>query len=255
MSGIAIDQLNVWFGAGRDRVDAVKAASFSVAKGESFGLVGESGSGKSTILRALTGLVPTWSGHMEAAGETLGKTRSARFYKTVQMVFQDPYASLHPRHSVDQVLSETLNLHRFDDVDARIVRLLDDVGLGPSFRFRYPHQLSGGQRQRVAIARALAPEPEILLLDEPTSALDVSVQAEILNLLTDIRAERNLTFLVVSHDLAVVSHMCERIAVMQNGEIVEVMSVEDMRAMQPKHSYTKHLLEASLGYKREVMAD
>ncbi len=254
MSGIAIDSLNVWFGHGQDRVDAVRHATFHVAKGESFGLVGESGSGKSTILRALTGLVPTWNGHMETAGETLGKGRSNRFHKTVQMVFQDPYASLHPRHSVDQVLSETLYLQGFGDIDARILTLLDDVGLGPSFRFRFPHQLSGGQRQRVAIARALAPEPEILLLDEPTSALDVSVQAEILNLLADLRSERNLTYLMVSHDLAVVSHMCQRIAVMQEGEIVEIMSVEDMRAMRPTHDYTKHLLESSIGYKRVKIA-
>lgn len=254
MSGIAIDNLNVWFSEGRDRVDAVRNATLAVTQGHSFGLVGESGSGKSTILRALTGLVPSWDGHMEAVGETLGKKRSAGFYKKVQMVFQDPYASLHPRHSVDQVLGETLRLHGYRDIEARIAKLLDNVGLGPSFRFRYPHQLSGGQRQRVAIARALAPEPEILLLDEPTSALDVSVQAEILNLLADLRADRNLTYLMVSHDLAVVGHMCEQIAVMQSGEIVEVMTVEDMRAMKPKHAYTRHLLESSLGYKRAMPA-
>ncbi len=251
MSGIAIKNLNVWFSEGRDRVDAVKNATLAVQQGSSFGLVGESGSGKSTILRALTGLVPTWDGHMEAAGETLGKKRSASFHKKVQMVFQDPYASLHPRHSVDQVLSETLGLHGYKDIEARVSKLLNDVGLGPSFRFRYPHQLSGGQRQRVAIARALAPEPVLLLLDEPTSALDVSVQAEILNLLTDLRTERNLTYLMVSHDLAVVSHMCERIAVMQNGEVVELMTVQDMRAAKPKQSYTRHLLESALGYKRQ----
>lgn len=250
MTTISIDGLNVWFSEGRDRVDAVKNATLSIMKGNSFGLVGESGSGKSTILRALTGLVPTWDGQMEVLGERLGKHRSASFYKKVQMVFQDPYASLHPRHSVDQVLGETLGLHGFKDIEARISKLLDDVGLGPTFRFRYPHQLSGGQRQRVAIARALAPEPEILLLDEPTSALDVSVQAEILNLLTNLRTERGLTYLMVSHDLAVVGHMCERIAVMQNGEIVEVMSVEDMRAMKPVHAYTQQLLESSLGYVR-----
>jgi peptide/nickel transport system ATP-binding protein len=191
---------------------------------------------------------------MNVAGETLGKGRSPSFHKKVQMVFQDPYASLHPRHSVDQVLSETLYLQGFSNIDVRIMKLLDDVGLGPSFRFRFPHQLSGGQRQRVAIARALAPEPEILLLDEPTSALDVSVQAEILNLLADLRSERKLTYLMVSHDLAVVSHMCQRIAVMQEGEIVEIMSVEDMRAMRPTHAYTKHLLESSIGYKRVAIA-
>ncbi len=249
MSELVFDKLNVWFGDHWDRVDAVKEASFTVPSGASFGLVGESGSGKSTILRALVGLVPTWSGTMKVGGETLGTKRSRDFFRDVQMVFQDPYASLHPRHSVDQVLSETLKLHGFPDVDDRIGKLLADVGLGPEFRFRYPHQLSGGQRQRVAVARALAPEPTVLLLDEPTSALDVSVQAEVLNLLADLREERNLTYLMVSHNLAVVSHMCERVAVMQNGEIVEVMGVEEMRAMRPEHAYTKHLLDASMGYK------
>lgn len=242
MNGIVLENLNVWFGEFEERVDAVKDATFTVPEGGSFGLVGESGSGKSTILRAITGLAPDWSGHMEVLGETLGKTRSRDFYSRVQMVFQDPYASLHPRHSVDAVLSETLHLHGFKDVDKRIGKLLDDVGLGPSFRFRYPHQLSGGQRQRVAIARSLAAEPAILLLDEPTSALDVSVQAEILNLLTDLRAERNLTYLMVSHDLAVVGHICENIAVMQHGEIVEILSVENMRSRNVKHPYTKHLM-------------
>lgn len=248
MSSLEFDRLNVWFGDGEDRVDAVKDVSFTVPSGASFGLVGESGSGKSTILRALVGLVPTWSGSMRVGGTPLGKKRPRAFYKDVQMVFQDPYASLHPRHSVDQMLGETLKLHGFRNIDKRIERLLQDVGLGPAFRFRYPHQLSGGQRQRVAIARALAPEPSVLLLDEPTSALDVSVQAEVLNLLADLRAERNLTYLMVSHNLAVVAHMCEEIAVMQLGEIVEVMGVGDMRAMKPAHPYTRHLLESSIGY-------
>lgn len=254
MSSIEIKELNVWFGSGGSRVNAVVDASLHVETGQSFGLVGESGSGKSTILRAITGLVPTWSGSMTVADEVLGKSRSSHFFKKVQMVFQDPYASLHPRHSVDQVLSETLHLHGFDHIDQRVPKLLDDVGLGGAFRFRYPHQLSGGQRQRVAIARALAPEPEILLLDEPTSALDVSVQAEILNLLVDLREERNLTYLMVSHDLAVVGHMCEQIAVMQHGKVVEIMSVEEMRAMTPKHEYTRHLLTSSLGYSRPEAA-
>lgn len=252
MSGIQIHDLNVWFGVGADRVDAVKSATLEVEAGKSFGIVGESGSGKSTILRAMTGLVPTWNGTMEVAGLKLEKKRTSEFYRKVQMVFQDPYASLHPRHSVDQVLSETLYLHKFSDIDNRVVKLLDDVGLGGRFRFRYPHQLSGGQRQRVAIARAIASEPEVLLLDEPTSALDVSVQAEILNLLVELRAEKNLTYIMVSHDLAVVGHMCDQVAVMQHGEIVENLAVEDMRAMRPKHAYTKHLLESSLGYKRQV---
>ena len=246
MSGIEVRDLNVWFGSGADRTDAVKAANFTVAPGESFGLVGESGSGKSTVLRAIAGLVQTWSGGMIVADETLGPTRSPQFYKTVQMVFQDPYGSLHPRQTVDRVLSETMNLHGLDNIDRRIARLMDDVGLGPGFRFRYPHQLSGGQRQRVAIARALAPEPRILLLDEPTSALDVSVQAEILNLLVDLRTEHALTYVMVSHDLGVVGHLCQRAAVMQEGEIVEVVSIADMRSFQVEHPYTRHLLESSV---------
>jgi peptide/nickel transport system ATP-binding protein len=145
-------------------------------------------------------------------------------------------------------------LHGFDRVEPRIEKALADVGLDPSFRFRYPHQLSGGQRQRVAIARALMLEPEILLLDEPTSALDVSVQAEVLNLLADLRAARGLTFLLVSHDLAVVAHMCEHIAVMQGGQIVETLDVAAMRRMEPKQDYTRRLLRASLGYVPEEPA-
>ncbi len=246
MTMISVENLNVWFGTGRDRVDAVKGATFAVKRGDSFGLVGESGSGKSTILRAITGLAPGWNGVITVDGQVIEGPREKAFYKKVQMVFQDPYASLHPRHSVDQVLGETLQLHGFTDIDACVVKLLDDVGLGGKFRFRYPHQLSGGQRQRVAIARALAPEPEILLLDEPTSALDVSVQAEILNLLADLREEHGLTYVMVSHDLSVVGHMCDQLAVMKDGEIVEIMGVDALRNMQAKHPYSQHLLEASV---------
>ncbi len=246
MNAVEIQNMTVWFGEGSDRNDAVKTVSLTVKEGQSFGVVGESGSGKSTILRAITGLIPTWDGAITIMGTSLDKTRDKLFYKTVQMVFQDPYASLHPRMTVDAVLSEALNLHGFGDVDSRIEKLLRDVGLGPGFRFRYPHQLSGGQRQRVAIARALAPEPRILLLDEPTSALDVSVQAEILNLLTDLRAERGLTYIMVSHDLGVVGHMCGKIAVMQNGDVVEELGVRDMRDLRARHPYTNHLLQSSL---------
>lgn len=246
MNMLEIEGLDVWFGTSRDRVDAVKDATFNVAQGESFGLVGESGSGKSTILRAITGLAPDWSGRITVQQTALTAKRPKAFFKTVQMVFQDPYASLHPRHSVDQVLGETLHLHGFKEIDQRVVKLLDDVGLGQKFRFRYPHQLSGGQRQRVAIARALAPEPALLLLDEPTSALDVSVQAEILNLLADLRQEHKLTYLMVSHDLSVVGHMCDRLAVMKDGEIVEIMSVAALQKMEAKHPYAQHLLQASV---------
>ena len=247
MSMIAIRDLNVRYGDGRDLVNAVRNAALEVAPGESFGLVGESGSGKSTILRAITGLAPNWSGHIEIDGQVLTAGRRDRaFYRRVQMVFQDPYASLHPRHTVDQVLGETLHLAGLKGIDRRVSQLLDDVGLGSKFRFRYPHQLSGGQRQRVAIARALAGEPDVLLLDEPTSALDVSVQAEILNLLTDLRDEHNLTYLMVSHDLPVISHMCDRLAVMKDGEVLETLTVDALRAMQAEHPYSISLLKASV---------
>lgn len=248
---LSINNLRVWFGHPPDRVDAVRGVSLSVARGESYGLVGESGSGKSTILRAVAGLAPTWSGDVTVNGERLGGTRRSKaFHRHVQMVFQDPYASLHPRHTVDHVLAETLALQGMDDIDRRIGRLLDDVGLGRGFRFRYPHQLSGGQRQRVAIARALAGEPEIVLLDEPTSALDVSVQAEILNLLADLRADRGLTYVMVSHDLAVIGHLCQRLAVMQAGRIVDELGVAELRSGQAGSAYTQHLIEASRTYDR-----
>ena len=247
VSMIDIADLRVWFGHGRDRVDAVRGATFAVPQGQSFGLVGESGSGKSTILRAITGLARDWSGRIAVDGTALdGPKRARAFHRQVQMVFQDPYASLHPRHTVDHVLNETLHLQGRRDADTRIPKLLDDVGLGPRFRFRYPHQLSGGQRQRVAIARALAGSPAVLLLDEPTSALDVSVQAEILNLLADLRAEHGLTYLMVSHDLAVVAHMCDRLAIMRAGEVVEVMDAALLREGRPEHPYTRELLAASV---------
>ena len=163
---IAAEKLNVVFGHGADRVHAVRNVSFRVEEGATFGLVGESGSGKSTVLRALSGLNPRWTGRMTVAGRELGPRRDKAFYKTVQMVFQDPYGSLHPRHTVDRILMEPLSIHGFKDPDRRIEQVLGEVGLGAGFRFRYPHQLSGGQRQRVAIARALILEPKILLLDE-----------------------------------------------------------------------------------------
>ena len=165
------------------------------------------------------------------------------------MVFQDPYGSLHPRHTVDRVLSEPLAIHGFTDREARIERALADVGLGGGFRFRYPHQLSGGQRQRVAVARALILEPRILLLDEPTSALDASIQAEVLNLLERLRAERGLTYVLVSHDLAVVVHMCNRLIVMQHGAEVEELTRDALSARRASQPYTQALLTASRGFR------
>ena len=249
MGLIDVSGLSVTFIAAGRRVRAVRDVSFSVGRGESYGIVGESGSGKSTVLRALVGLAPVSGGQMTMDGAALQGARPAAFYRKVQMVFQYPYASLHPRHTVDRVLSEPLAIHGFTDRDARIARALDDVGLGQGFRFRYPHQLSGGQRQRVAIARAIILEPEVLLLDEPTSALDASIQAEVLNLLDRLRGERGLTYVLVSHDLAVVAHMCERLLVMQHGRAVEEMTRESLRAQAATQDYTRALLTASEGYR------
>ena len=246
---LEIRDLSVTFGSGPERVAAVRGVSLAVAKGESYGIVGESGSGKSTVLRAVCGLAPVTGGTVSVEGVPVSTPRSVGFYRSVQMVFQDPYASLHPRHTIDKVLSEPLAIQGFDDHDRRIERALSEVGLGPRFRFAYPHQLSGGQRQRVAIARALILEPTMLLLDEPTSALDASIQAEVLNLLDRLRGERGLTYVLVSHDLAVVSHMCERMLVMQHGQAVEEMSRADLQAGRAAQDYTRSLLAASEGYK------
>ena len=234
---IDVAGLRVRFGAN----EVVKGVSFSVPKGSSFGIVGESGSGKSTVLRALSGLNDDWTGSMHIAGTPLGPKRGKDFYRRVQMVFQDPYGSLHPRQTVDRALSEPLLVHGIADGEARVLRALAEVALPAAARFRYPHQLSGGQRQRVAIARALMAEPEILLLDEPTSALDVSVQAEVLNLLADLQAQRRLTYVMVSHNLAVIAHLCPMIGVMQAGEMVETLSTADLRAGRTRHPHTTEL--------------
>jgi peptide/nickel transport system ATP-binding protein len=245
-SALAIDQLEVAY----DRFWALKGVSLDVTAGESFGLVGESGSGKSTLLRAVAGLAPVSAGTIAVNGKKLGDRRDKAFYRQVQMVFQDPYGSLHPRQTVDRLLLEPLAVHGFRDIEPRIIRALDEVGLGSGFRFRYSHQLSGGQRQRVAIARALILEPSILLLDEPTSALDASVQAEVLNLLEQVRRDRRLTFVMVSHDLAVITHMCDRLMVMQDGEEVERLSAPDLAAHRVEKPYTRNLLAASEGFRR-----
>lgn len=253
---ITVEALNVVFEPHGRGFNAVKNVSFNVGRGQSFGLVGESGSGKTTVLRALAGLlgqVARVRGRMQVAEESLTHKRSRRFRRRVQMVFQDPYGSLHPRHTVDQILSEPARIHRLDRIKDRVVRALDEVGLDASFRFRYPHQISGGQRQRVSVARALIIEPEVVLLDEPTSALDVSIQAEVLNLLTRVQRERRLTYILVSHDLAVVGHMCDALAVMQHGAIVETMTIHQLRTHTPVHAYTKQLLRASQGYDREAV--
>lgn len=244
MMALELTALNARFGDNH----VLKNVSFSVERNKSYGLVGESGSGKSTVLRTITGLVDDWDGAIVIEGQKLTAKRDRDFYRLVQMVFQDPYGSLHPRHTIDDVLSEPLVVHGLDRIDERVVHALDQVGLDASFRFRFPHQLSGGQRQRVSIARALILEPKILLLDEPTSALDVSIQAEVLNLLNRLRAELGLTYIMVSHDLAVVAHMCEDLAIMQHGEILETTTSEDLANGTLKTDYARQLYQASKGY-------
>jgi len=253
--GLDVSRLRVSF----DGFVAVADTSFRVSPGESFGIVGESGSGKSTVLRAICGLAPKESGTVQLVGDGDASglqpaPGSKAFRRRVQMVFQDPYGSLHPRQTVDRILAEPLAIHGITDAETRIERALDEVGLGTGFRFRYPHQLSGGQRQRVAIARALILEPQILLLDEPTSALDASVQAEVLNLLEALRRRRKLSFIMVSHDLAVVTHLCERLMVMQRGQTVELLSSADLAGHRVTESYTLSLMHASSGFQRRVEA-
>ncbi|MBP2563409.1 peptide/nickel transport system ATP-binding protein [Neorhizobium galegae] len=238
--------LSISFGPKHARTRVVDDVSFRINEGEAYGLIGESGCGKSTILRALSGLNGDYDGALTLADKELPKTRSKDFFRRVQMVFQDPYGSLHPRKIVEKVLAEPLAIHGIDRASERITETLDAVGLGPSFRYRYPHELSGGQRQRVAIARALITDPEILLLDEPTSALDVSVQAEILNLLRRLRIERNLTYLMVSHDLAVIAHICERAGMMYKGKIIEELTSHQIRQSQAGQDYTREFLQATI---------
>jgi len=238
---IKVDNLTVNFGPSV----AVRDVSFQVASGESFGLVGESGSGKSTILRTIMGLNPDWSGSIKVDGQDTKSTSRTDLARRVQMVFQDPYASLHPRYVIGHAIAEPMRINNMPDPEKRTVELLDLIGLGGKFRFRFPHELSGGQRQRVAIARALALNPKILLLDEPTSALDVSIQAEILNLLNQLRKELGLTFVIVSHDLAVISYMCERLMVMRNAEAVETLTRTQLRARDISTAYTRDLIAAS----------
>jgi peptide/nickel transport system ATP-binding protein len=242
---IEVDRLAVTYTRGGRAVRAVRAVSFGVEPRESFGLVGESGSGKSTILRAICGLAPVSDGEIRIGGQPVPRRRDKAFTRRVQMVFQDPYGSLHPKRTVDASLAESLAIHGLPGRDARVLQALADVGLDPGFRFRYPHQLSGGQRQRIAIARALMLEPEILLLDEPTSALDASVQAEVLNLLARLRAERGLTYLMVSHNLAVVDHMCDRLLVMKDGAAVEALDRAALASRQARDPYTLALFDAN----------
>ena len=249
---IEVNNLSLVFGEGEKRNQVLFDVNFHVKPGEIYGLVGESGSGKTTVLKCLAGLFNHWQGELAISGQRLSHKISRERCRQVQMVFQDPYGSLHPRHTIGDILEEPLQIHGIGERDRRINTLLDRVGLNRAFRDRYPHQLSGGQRQRVAIARALILEQQVLLLDEPTSALDVSVQAEILNLLAELQKESNLTYLMVTHDLGVIAHLCQKVAVMQYGKILETLTVDALVNGEAQTPYTQMLVNASRQYTREM---
>ncbi|MFP3552634.1 dipeptide ABC transporter ATP-binding protein [Paraburkholderia sp. SIMBA_049] len=239
-----------WFRSGRFR--AVNDATVSVRQGETLGIVGESGSGKSTLAMALLGLQRTSHGAIDFQGRALGSYRGREqttLRSNMQVVFQDPFSSLSPRQTIERIVGEGLALHRPQlNADARrdrVIGVLREVGIDRTALHRYPHEFSGGQRQRIAIARALVLEPRILILDEPTSALDVSIQQQVLKLLAGLQRKYNLGFVFISHDLAVIGAMAHRVAVMQNGAIVETGEVERIFA-EPTHPYTRKLLKAAL---------
>ena len=247
---LQVEGLNVVYGQGRDAVHAVKDATFAIGQGEILGLVGESGCGKSSLGKAVNRLNPIHSGKVLFEGNDVsmlkGKALSA-YLQEVQMVFQDPYGSLNPRIKVGSAIVEVLGVHRIGKSNGERRRIVEDlfaaVGLERDWVARYPHEFSGGQRQRICIARALALDPKLVVADEPVSALDVSVQAEILELLGKLRRERGLAFIFISHDLAVVRNLCDRVAVMFNGEIVEMGNVADV-IDHPQHDYTRKLIDA-----------
>jgi oligopeptide transport system ATP-binding protein len=232
-----------------DQVRAVDGISFSIPRGETLGLVGESGSGKSTACRAILQLMKPTSGSVKFEGEEIsGLSRRAMrpLRRQMQMIFQDPYASLNPRKRIGQIVGDPLHRQGVasgGDLRTRVQELLERVGLSPEHYNRFPHEFSGGQRQRIGIARALALQPKLVIADEPVSALDVSIQAQIINLLDDLQDEFGLTYLFVAHDIGVVRHISDRIAVMHEGEIVEQGSADQV-CEQPKHPYTKKLLAA-----------
>jgi len=240
-----------YFGMGRPRaaVRAVDDVSFAIMSGQTLGLVGESGCGKSTVGRSILRLIEPDAGRVVIDGLnvlTLGGRELRALRRRMQIVFQDPYGSLNPRLTVRQTLAEPLAIHRLAtgaDAERRIAALLQEVGLDPGFARSYAHELSGGQRQRVGIARALSVEPQFLVLDEPVSALDVSVQAQVLNLLADLQQRRRLTYLFIAHDLAVVKHVADHVAVMYLGKIVERAPAAALYAA-PRHPYTASLLSA-----------
>ncbi len=242
------------------RIGAVKAVdgvSFELCRGETLGLVGETGCGKSTTARLIMRLLDAGAGEVRFDGRDITHLRAAPLKavrREMQMIFQDPYSSLNPRKTVGSIVSEPFAIHgllRDRAQRRRAVReLMDTVGLNPEHYNRYPHEFSGGQRQRIGVARALALAPKLLIADEPVSALDVSIQAQVLNLLRDLQRELGLTLLFISHDLSVVRHMCDRVAVMRHGKIVELAPNESLYG-SPRHPYTRELLAAIPGVRRD----
>ncbi|KRL61479.1 ABC transporter ATP-binding protein [Latilactobacillus fuchuensis] len=250
---VSVKHLKQYFNPGKkSEVKAIDDISFEIYEGETFGLVGESGSGKSTTGRSIIRLYNPTSGEILFDGQDISKIKNhsrqmKEFRKEIQMIFQDPYASLNPRMKVKDIIAEGLHIHKLvkteAECDARVNELLDLVGLNKDHATRYPHEFSGGQRQRIGIARALAVKPKFIIADEPISALDVSIQAQVVNLLKDIQAQQNLTYLFIAHDLSMVKYISDRIAVMHNGQIMELASADDIYD-RPLHPYTQSLLSA-----------
>ncbi|MCL2703458.1 MAG: ATP-binding cassette domain-containing protein [Defluviitaleaceae bacterium] len=248
---LSVHDMEVTFGTGRKKFVAVKGVSFDIYKGETFGLVGESGSGKTTIGRAIIRVNPTSRGEVFFKGEKINgkitKELDKRIISEIQMVFQDPMASLNERAKVDYIVSEGLqNVEKklpSRERRERVAKTLGDVGLLPEFASRFPHEFSGGQRQRIGVARALIMQPSFIIADEPISALDVSIRAQVLNLLSKLQKERNLTILFISHDLSVMRFITDRIAVLHKGVLVELADTETLYT-NPLHPYTKALLSA-----------
>ena len=248
---VSVRNMDVTFGSKRNKFVAVHGVSFDIYKGETFGLVGESGSGKTTIGRAIIRINPMSAGEVIYKGEKINGKISRELDKKVtqqiQMIFQDPMASLNERAKVDYIVSEGLiNIHpdmSKEERSQKVAQALLDVGLLPEFASRFPHEFSGGQRQRIGIARSLIMEPEFIIADEPISALDVSIRAQVLNLMSRLQKERGLTYLFIAHDLSVMRFICDRIAVIHKGVIVELSETEKLFA-HPLHPYTRALLSA-----------
>ena len=248
---LEIQDLTVQFGSRLHPFTAVDHVSFDIYQGETFGLVGESGSGKTTIGRAVIRIHPTAGGNIIFDGQKINgrisRSLDRQITQRIQMIFQDPMSSLNERAKVDYIVSEGLmsGHHHLTEAQRRekVAKALSDVGLLPEFASRFPHEFSGGQRQRIGIARALIMEPDFIIADEPISALDVSIRAQVLNLLSDLQKQRNLTYLFVAHDLSVVRFICDRIAVIYKGKLVELAESEELFA-HPLHPYTQALLSA-----------